>query len=273
MFDRVTLQRDAQGRPTAATITDFKTNAVRRKEDIDAAAENYRPQLELYKQVLQEITGLDESSITCELLFTVPAEVIPLDSYANSTNARPAEPSSDSHVSSTEPSAGESMELNSVESESASLVAEICDQVTSVQQAHFRLIWLAGGTPSQRSRMLEAVAKRLSCQLLPVGRRMAAGLLEVPPRLRPISTEEVFQDLLLDAGSNTICLDHLEMLFDPSLQLNAVDLVQNASRRFILIASWPGGVHNQALAFGPEDHPAHKKVSFEDLAAPIITLS
>lgn len=165
------------------------------------------------------------------------------------------------------------MESNVVAPEIAHYADEVFTRVDKVEHAHFRLIWLAGSTPLRRSNVLETVAERLSCPLVSVGRRMAADLLDLSPRLRPISAEEVFQDLLLGAGSDTICLDHLDMLFDPPLRLNAVDLVQNASRRFLLIASWPGTTQGDTVAYGPGDHPAHVEMTFEQVAAPIITLS
>ena len=75
IFDRVTIHRDSQGHATRATITDFKTNAVRHHTDITKASSHYQPQLETYRQVLAQMLSLDESQIRCDLLFTVPAEV------------------------------------------------------------------------------------------------------------------------------------------------------------------------------------------------------
>jgi hypothetical protein len=59
----------------AATITDFKTNATRRSDQLKDATSHYAPPLNLYRQVLTEMTGMATESICCERLFTVPAEV------------------------------------------------------------------------------------------------------------------------------------------------------------------------------------------------------
>lgn len=74
-FDRVVVERDASGRATAATILDFKTDRVATEEEIDAAVEKYRPQLETYREVLRRMTGLAGSAVRCRLLFTRQREM------------------------------------------------------------------------------------------------------------------------------------------------------------------------------------------------------
>jgi ATP-dependent helicase/nuclease subunit A len=69
-FDRVVLERSPEGIPERATILDFKTDRVASPEEIDAAVDKYRPQLETYREVLRRITGLPAPAIRCRLLFT-----------------------------------------------------------------------------------------------------------------------------------------------------------------------------------------------------------
>ena len=151
-------------------------------------------------------------------------------------------------------------------------VDRIYSSVEAVRNAHFSLVWLAGGISAERSLLLSGVAERLKCPHLRVGRQLSAALLDLSPRLRAVSAEDSVQDLLLATEADMICLDHLDILFDPSLRLNAVDMIQNASRRFVLVASWPGTIHRKSLSFGPEDHPAHLRISLQQLSSPVITL-
>lgn len=153
------------------------------------------------------------------------------------------------------------------------LVEEVCQAVATVRHAHFRLVWVAGRTSPERSRLLETVALHLGCPCLKIGRSLSAALLELSPRLRAASAEDTFLDLLLAASSDILSLDHLEVLFDPALRLNAVDLIQNASRRFVLVASWPGEIDGEGLSYGPADHPAHVRIPLPLDAIPVISLS
>lgn len=75
VFDRVAVRVDERGRPTAATLTDFKTDA-----HSDAAVERYRPQIELYRQALARMLGLDTAGgtagVAARLLFTREGVVV-----------------------------------------------------------------------------------------------------------------------------------------------------------------------------------------------------
>jgi ATP-dependent helicase/nuclease subunit A len=69
-FDRVQLERDESGRPVAATILDYKTSNLERDGALEEALSHYRPQMELYRKVLAQLVGLDESAIALKLVFT-----------------------------------------------------------------------------------------------------------------------------------------------------------------------------------------------------------
>ncbi|MBA4138040.1 MAG: DNA helicase UvrD [Opitutus sp.] len=77
VFDRVHVARDAGGRATAATVWDFKTDAV--GEDPAAlarAAQRHAGQLNLYRHVVARLTGLSGGAVRAELVFTAVARRI-----------------------------------------------------------------------------------------------------------------------------------------------------------------------------------------------------
>ena len=69
-FDRVVVERDGNGQPARATITDFKTDRVNTPEEMAEAGITYQPQLQLYREVLSKMIRLPESAIRTQLLFT-----------------------------------------------------------------------------------------------------------------------------------------------------------------------------------------------------------
>jgi ATP-dependent exoDNAse (exonuclease V) beta subunit len=77
-FDRVTIGRDSAGRATAAEILDYKSNRVSTDEEVRAAAESYRPQMELYRRALSRMLGLAAERIGLHLIFTAPGRVVTL---------------------------------------------------------------------------------------------------------------------------------------------------------------------------------------------------
>ena len=75
-FDRVVIENDDSGTAIRACVIDFKTDRVNSTEDLDTAGEKYRPQLDLYRQVLARMTGLPETAISTQLLFTRAAKLL-----------------------------------------------------------------------------------------------------------------------------------------------------------------------------------------------------
>jgi ATP-dependent exoDNAse (exonuclease V) beta subunit len=69
-FDRVMIE------PHRATILDFKTDKPDTDEAFAARVDDYRPQLETYREVLARMTGLPHSQIACRLLFTHRRRVV-----------------------------------------------------------------------------------------------------------------------------------------------------------------------------------------------------
>lgn len=64
------------GAPTRAEVVDYKTDAVERGADLDAAVAFYRPQLESYRRVAAAQLGIGEDAVTCKLAFLVPGVVV-----------------------------------------------------------------------------------------------------------------------------------------------------------------------------------------------------
>lgn len=145
--------------------------------------------------------------------------------------------------------------------------------VDQVCYAHYRLVWVTGGSSAARSSFLRGYAELHPCPSLNIGRMLSTAIIDQATPLRSASAEEAFYDMLHTSDSDVLCLDHLEILFDEALMLKAVDLVQNASRRFVLIASWPGTADSCGLIFGPADHPTYFRISLSELECPVHTLS
>lgn len=71
VFDRVVVERGADGRVVAATVFDFKTDRVAPEPAaVAAAAARHRPQLALYREVLARLTGLAPAAVRADVIFT-----------------------------------------------------------------------------------------------------------------------------------------------------------------------------------------------------------
>ncbi len=79
IFDRVILERDAAGRVRHATVVDFKTDTVDCADNLAAATDRHRSQLEVYRMVLARMTQIPESDVKAQLVFTENQCVVTLD--------------------------------------------------------------------------------------------------------------------------------------------------------------------------------------------------
>lgn len=146
-------------------------------------------------------------------------------------------------------------------------VTELQADLTRACGEHFRLVWVAGGTASERSALLRALSEAEDGVFVAVGKKLSAALIEIPGPFRTASVENCFATCIGESPIGVICLDHLEVLFEPSLRINPVALVQGASRNIPIVASWPGAVTGSRLTFGSPGHPGYKELSKQDLEA------
>lgn len=144
---------------------------------------------------------------------------------------------------------------------------DLSSAIYRASRLHHRLVWIAGGTAVERTTLLNNLAKTQDGVCIEVGKCLSAALIDVPAPLRTVSVEECFQACFEKKTDSAICLNHLEILFEPTLQINPVALVKSASRHTLIVAAWPGDVHDGHLTFGTPDHSSFMELSEQDLEA------
>jgi ATP-dependent exoDNAse (exonuclease V) beta subunit len=80
-IDRLVAEYDAAGRPQRAVVIDFKTDRIEAKEAADKA-EDYRPQLGVYRAAAATMLGLAEDAVEQVLLFVHPGVAVDLSEPA-----------------------------------------------------------------------------------------------------------------------------------------------------------------------------------------------
>lgn len=89
-------------------------------------------------------------------------------------------------------------------------------------------------------------------------------LKDIPENRRAYKILEVFSTLIQSYPENIICLDYYELLFEPSLSVNAFDLFKNASRNKTLIIAWRGKLTEREFIYAEPEHPEHTKYPIHD---------
>ena len=66
-------------------------------------------------------------------------------------------------------------------------------------------------------------------------------------------------------GSETVWLDNIELLFEPSLHQDPMRLLQDLARRLTIIAVWSGAIEDGYITYAEPGHPEYRHYPSRDL--------
>ena len=142
----------------------------------------------------------------------------------------------------------------------------------AIQQAasqYFRLVILAGPPTSGKTAALQAVAGNLGTQLVNVNLELSKKMLELTRTQRSRQVERLLKEVIAAAPGEVVLLDNLEILFDTSLEVEPLRLLQVSSRNRTIVASWNGSFQGGTLAYAEPGHPEF--IQFKQTEAVVIT--
>lgn len=125
-----------------------------------------------------------------------------------------------------------------------------------------KLILLVGS--SGKTRLLRALARRLSAKPLNVGVTLGRRLAVTPVSDRSFSTSELLREITYYVdGDAPLLLDNLEVLFEPSLKVNPLNVIKLLAHSRPVVAAWPGEIRNDRLIYARMGHPEHREYSLD----------
>lgn len=127
---------------------------------------------------------------------------------------------------------------------------------------HHRLVLLV--EPRVTERTLEKLRQDLSgCVLINLSLALSQRLLDIPSRRRPVQAPTILADLL--SGQEPALLHNIELLFEPTLQLDPLRALKAASRSRAMLVLWPGIFEGGTLTYAEPGHPEHRHYGPADL--------
>jgi hypothetical protein len=145
-------------------------------------------------------------------------------------------------------------------------VSAIAATAIGLAGAYERLALVIGPPGSGKSATLREVADGQSWPLINLGLALSERLIELAPAQRPSKVSEIAEALVAQAGDDVVLVDDIEILFEPSLQLDPLVLLRDLARRRTLVVVWPGVVEaasgdasEWSLVYAAPDHPEHRK--------------
>lgn len=127
-----------------------------------------------------------------------------------------------------------------------------------------KLVLLIGQPRTGKSALLDQLSKRTQVQVLNLGAALGRELLSLPKSRRHLLVPEVFKNLTDAASAHGLLLvDNIELLFDRTLRVGALDLLKTQSRVRRVVAVWPGELRDNRLSYAASSHPEHQDYSPE----------
>jgi Cdc6-like AAA superfamily ATPase len=142
----------------------------------------------------------------------------------------------------------------------------------AIEQAaiqYFRLVILAGVPGSGKTAALQSVAERHGYPLVNVNLELSKRMLELTRTHRSRQVERLLKELIAAAPGDVVLLDNLEILFDTSLEVEPLRLLQISSRNRTIVASWNGSFQGGTLTYAEPGHPEF--IQFKQTDAVVIT--
>lgn len=134
--------------------------------------------------------------------------------------------------------------------------------VEEIGDLNIKLILLIGPSRSGKTQLLRQLGAKLDIELLNVGLELGRRLAAMPNNKRSFSAGESLREIAHKGRTDApLLLDNLELLFEPSLQINPVDLLKRLANSKRVVAVWPGELRVDRLVYADMNHPEHRDFS------------
>ena len=133
------------------------------------------------------------------------------------------------------------------------------------QYSRERLILVYGGDWQMRTRVLRMLAQSLGAEYISLGQQVPQCLLNIPAPSRPFQLPSILQEIV--ALHLYLCLDHLEILFQPELRFRPLEWLHQLARLRGVIAAWPGHIdpEQKKAWYATPTHPDYREGALQDL--------
>lgn len=143
-----------------------------------------------------------------------------------------------------------------------SSLSELRRLVGDVSDLNSKLILLVGPSGSGKTQLLRQLGATLNIEPLNVGQELGRRLAGTPNNKRGFSAGELLREIAdKERTEDPLLLDNLELLFEPGLQINPLDLVRRLAHSKRVVAVWPGELRGDRLVYADMSHPEHRDYS------------
>jgi len=135
---------------------------------------------------------------------------------------------------------------------------------------YYKIALVVGKSGSGKTNLLKKICGQMQIPLINLGIELSQKLLPLTTRERKLKTCEIVSELIDAQDAPRLAIDNTEIIFDPSLMINPLGLLQSLSRTRLLIWSWNGEVENGHVTYAYPGHPERQRIPTSEIT--LITL-
>ncbi|MDA8066232.1 MAG: BREX-3 system P-loop-containing protein BrxF [Thermaerobacter sp.] len=140
-------------------------------------------------------------------------------------------------------------------------------KITESRGLYHRLTLMVAPSGSGKTQALQRISRELRVPLLNVNLELSRRMLDLPRRQLGPKVDALLGDIIRSLSDDTVLLDNLEILFDASLQLEPLRLLQGLSRSHTIAAGWNGSVENNCITYAVPGHAEYRRYPIRDFLA------
>ncbi len=142
------------------------------------------------------------------------------------------------------------------------MLAKLERLIGEIGDLNSKLILLVGPSRSGKTQLLRQLSAKLDIEPLNAGMELGRRLAAMPNNKRGFLAGELLREIADQERTEApLLLDNLELLFEPGLQINPLDLVRRLAHSKRVVAVWPGELRGDRLVYADMSHPEHRDYS------------
>jgi len=147
-------------------------------------------------------------------------------------------------------------------------VYTIQKELEQIRYRRHQLLIICG---SNGIKALRDITSELNIPCINLNLRLSEELLEVPVNRRSRKVSQLVDRIVNETEGDILCLEHIELLFQPQLQQDPMRILENISRNKVILVGWNGEYENGSLTYAEPEHPEYRQ--YNGLEASVIVVN
>jgi hypothetical protein len=144
------------------------------------------------------------------------------------------------------------------------LADKVIRRIDQAAEQYHRLVVLVAPVGAGKTAALREVHERTSAPLVNVNLELSMRMLDLTERQRALQLPRLLAEIVGASAADVVLLDNIEVLFDVSLMLDPLRLLQGLSRNKTVVAAWSGSVEGKHMVYATPDHAEYKRYPLLD---------